>query len=583
MANQMIALGVRAPQAIDLGGAATRYGNMMTQMAQRDAFKQDAANKQLEREQKQALAKAYASSINPQTGEIDQNTLIKNLQASGLGSAVPGAMEELAKTRDAGAKAKTSDLAYYKSFNDTAIEELTSALSPEQAIAAGARLKTRFPDLGDNIDELVQTIPQDPKLYEPWRQKQLFQSMQADKQLEYTMTKAKDENMLGPSGEILTVRTGSQRPVEGVVQQPMLAPRGGTGGPFEAAPAAAMSRGGGATPRANEAIATLAATNNDAEYQTALAMLERQNPQAAAQVRAIMPRFNPQQMQGLRSAAMATSAPPSRMAGNPPMVAGPRGGPDEGVPMRASSTQDGMVSNFGQPEYVSTGVPARARVPAPAQGPQPRQTPEEAAAVTTAVENAKNNALRNRPLTPAEQRIRRAALSKAYVEAQGVIDKTFDPVSGVIAAVNKVKTLSRDQREAITGWSGYVPSFTDSSRDADTAIKNLKGIVTDLGRQAAAVSGAVGPMAVQEWKILADQVAALDLENMTASKLEDQMDVIERRAANTANLIQRAFQAQFGDDILAAPQFKLKLPKPKSRGSVAAPKGEWGAARVVGD
>jgi len=275
-----------------------------------------------------------------------------------------------------------------------------------------------------------------------------------------------------------------------------------------------------------------------------------------------MPRFDPARLESIQNAAIAEfdvlQGPQSRMAGNPPMVAGPRGGPDEGMPMRASSTQDGMVSNFGQPEYVSTGVPARARVPAPAQGPQPRQTPEEAAAVTTAVENAKNNALRNRPLTPAEQRIRRNALSQAYVQAQGVIDKTFDPVSGVIAAVNKVKSLSRDQKEAITGWSGYVPSFTDSSRDADTAIKNLKGIVTDSGRQAAAVSGAVGPMAVQEWKIAADMIADLKLEGMTPRALDAQMDRIIRQVDIATKLAEQVYAAQYGDDINEYPAFKLR-------------------------
>lgn len=560
MANQMIALGVRAPQAIDLGGAATRYGNMMTQMAQRDAFKQDAANKQLEREQKQALAKAYASSINPQTGEIDQNTLIKNLQASGLGDAIPGALDDLAKSGRSRAEAKTADLTYIKNFNDNAIKELTGALSPDQAIAAAARLKARFPDLGANIDELVQTMPQDPAKYGSWRDQTLFQSMEADKQLKYKMTEAKDENMLGPNGEILTVRTGSERPVEGVVQQPMLAPRGGTGGPYEAAPApaAAMSRGGGATPRANEAIATLAATNNDAEYQTALAMLERQNPQAAAQVRAIMPRFNPQQMQGLRSAAMAASAPAPRMAGNPPMVAGPRGGPDEGVPMRASSTQDGMVSNFGQPEYVSTGRPAYARVPAPPQGPQPRET----AAEVEAKEEARLRAKRKfdlmpqppKPLTATQEAKLRDNLTKDYKSAKS----TISMMDNVVRAVNDVRNLSPDQKEAITGFSGYVPSMLPSSRSADTKLKNLQGKVTEMGKSAASLTGAIGQMAVQEWRIVSDMIASLDVTGMEPADLNNQLDIIEGQARRAASITRDAYENQYVEEFARYPgRFQL--------------------------
>lgn len=578
MANQMIALGIRAPQAVDLGGAATRYGNMMTQMAQMEAFKQDAASKQLERDQKRALSAAYASSINPQTGEVDQSALIRNMQASGLGSAIPGAMEELAKTRDAGAKAKTSDLTYIQTFNDNAIKELTGALSPDQAIAAAARLKERFPDLGANIDELVQTMPRDPAQYGSWRDQTLFQSMEADKQLKYKMTEAKDENMLGQSGEVLTVRTGSERPVEGVIQQNILTPRGGTGGPYEAAPAAAMSRGGGATPRANEAIATLAATNNDAEYQTALAMLERQNPQAAAQVRAIMPRFNPQQMQGLRSAAMAASAPPPRMAGNPPMVAGPRGGPDEGMPMRASSTQDGMVSNFGQPEYVSTGRPAYARVPAPPQGPQPRETAGEVYAKEQArLKAQRENALLPQPLKPltaAQEAKLRDNITKDYRSAKS----TLDMMDNVVRAVNDVRNLSPDQKEAITGVSGYVPSILPSSRSADTKMKNLQGKVTEMGKTAASLSGAIGQMAVQEWRIVSDMIASLDVTGMEPKDLNDQLDIIEGQARRAASITRDAYENQYVEEFARYPG-RFQLDKTGAAPAAAA----RGPARVKND
>jgi len=199
MANQAIALGIRAPQPIDLGAATARFGNMMNQMAQMEAFKQEAAAKQFDREQKRALSAAYASSVNPQTGEIDNNMLIRNLQASGLGNAIPGALDDLAKSAKSRADAKAADLTYVKNFNDTAIQELTGALSPDQAVAAAERLKVRFSDLGGKIDELMQSMPKDPALYEPWRQEQLFHSMEADKQLSTDLT----TQNLGTSTRIL--------------------------------------------------------------------------------------------------------------------------------------------------------------------------------------------------------------------------------------------------------------------------------------------------------------------------------------------------------------------------------------------
>lgn len=601
MANQMIALGVRAPQAVDFGGAATRYSNMMTQRAQMEAFKQDAASKQMEREQKRALSAAYASSINPQTGEVDQSALIRNMQASGLGSAIPGAMEELAKTRDAGAKAKTSDLAYYKSFNDTAIEELTSALSPEQAIAAGARLKARFPDLGANIDELVQTIPQDPKLYEPWRQKQLFQSMQADKQIEYTMTKAKDENMLGPNGEILTVRTGSERPVEGVVQQPMLTPRGGTGGPYEAAPAAAPAptmgspagrMPGARSPRVSADLANpLMNVRNDAEYQLALQMMDRKNPQAAAAVRQLMPRFDPARLEGIRNAAAAEfevlQGPQSRRAGNPPMVAGPRGGPDEGMPMRASSTQDGMVSNFGQPEYVSTGRPAYARVPAPPQGPQPRET----AAEVEAKEEARLRAKRKfdlmpqppKPLTAAQEAKLRDNLTKDYKAAKTGIAEMTDPKTGLIAAVDAMRNLTRSQKEGLTGYSNYLPSIWEGAKTADTRWGNLVGKITQMGKSLASLGGAIGPMAVQEWSIVRQMVAETDPVKMGPDDLDNQLELIRATAIGAAERIKDAYENQYVEEFARYPgRFQLNTPSAPAK-KAAPPKGGWGKATVVGN
>jgi hypothetical protein len=421
----------------------------------------------------------------------------------------------------------------------------------------------------------MQTLPQDPAQYGSWRDDQLFQSMDADKQLKYKMTEAKDENMLGPNGEILTVRTGSQRPVEGVVQQPLLAPRGGTGGPYEVAPTAAMPQGG-ATPRANEAIATLAATNNDAEYQTALRMLERQNPQAAAQARSIMPRFDPQQMQGLRRAAMASSAPSPRMAGNPPMVAGPRGGPDEG--MRASSTQDGMVSNFGQPEYVSTGVPARARIPAPAQGPQPRETADEVYAKEQARLRAqRENALLPQPLKPltAPQEAKlRDNITKDYRSAKS----TIDMMDGVVRAVNDVRNLSPDQKEAITGFSGYVPSVLSSSRAADTKMKNLQGKVTQMGKTAASLSGAIGQMAVQEWRIVSDMIASLDVTGMEPKDLNDQLDIIEGQARRAASITRDAYENQYVEEFARYPgRFQL------DNTSAAPAAASRGPARVKSD
>jgi hypothetical protein len=170
------------------------------------------------------------------------------------------------------------------------------------------------------------------------------------------------------------------------------------------------------------------------------------------------------------------------------------------------------------------------------------------------------------PLTPQQKRARQTEVAKAYTQTQSLINKTYDPKEGAIAVARKIKSLSDDQKEAITGFSNYIPSFRESSREADTLIANLKGVVTALGKDAAAASGAIGPMAVQEWKIVADQIAALDLAGMTPRALDAQMDRIIQQVANATNLAQRVYDVQYSDDIKQYPDFKLRgVPSPRAK------------------
>lgn len=187
------------------------------------------------------------------------------------------------------------------------------------------------------------------------------------------------------------------------------------------------------------------------------------------------------------------------------------------------------------------------------------------------------------PLTALQKRARQTEVAKAYTQTQGLINKTYDPKEGVIALARKIKSLSPDQKEAITGFSNYIPSFRESSREADTLFGNLKGVVTAAGKDAAAASGAIGPMAVQEWKIVADQIATLDLAGMTPAALDAQMDRIIRQVSNATNLAQQVYDVQYGDDVKDYPAFKLKgAPPPRAKTPVTkAPPGvsatEWKA------
>lgn len=162
------------------------------------------------------------------------------------------------------------------------------------------------------------------------------------------------------------------------------------------------------------------------------------------------------------------------------------------------------------------------------------------------------------PVTAQQKIARKSEVAQAYSKTQTLLDKAYNPKEGIISIANKIKSLSDDQKEAITGYSGYVPSFRESSREADTLFGNLKGVVTSLGKDAAAASGAVGNMAVQEWKIAADMIANLDLANMTPRALDAQMDRIIEQVSNATKLAERVYGIQYGEDVKQYPAFKLR-------------------------
>jgi len=121
-----------------------------------------------------------------------------------------------------------------------------------------------------------------------------------------------------------------------------------------------------------------------------------------------------------------------------------------------------------------------------------------------------------------------------------------------------------------TGIQGMIYSIPGSNAAAaETNLTNLKGKVTSLGQVLASASGKIGPMAVQEWTIVRDMVAALD---KAVSKGEtitrDELVKIEFAAKNIADRVKTKFEGQYGDELPNYPSFAV-IPEPKSRVSGA--------------
>lgn len=542
MANQMIALQARGPQLPDAGALTARYANVM-------------ANMTAARQKQDEIARAAEFRRRAESG-VDVLTPEGFNQIAGLDP------EGAAALRESALKKQKADAEFTLGYLGAVNEELQRANTPEQALAIGQSLKQVYPMFAGNIDQTLAKMPADPAQFPAFRQQLNLSALKASERIQYELAKVKTESIIGEGGTVGVLTSGGEQAPTLVVPKTYQSakPRAGT---VDVGPAETVEDGMGGPDiavddRSSRLSADLASplmnVKNDADYQLAIQAIRRASPEAAAELQRLMPRFDPARMEGIRAAAAAEfNVVPQ--AGAQGLVTGERGvgGPLEG--------------------YVEAPTPFRARVPAPPSQPQPRETADEAAAKRRAVLEVEAEFARNAPpskpapLTEAQRLARRDAVAGEYKKAQALLNKTYGK-AGIVDAVNAVRNLSRSQKEAITGYSAYAPSVFASSKDADTAIKNLKGTVTELGQQAATASGAIGPMAVQEWKIVADMIANLELEGMSAEGLDRQLSIIEEKANNAARLTQQAFAAQYGPDLKSMPEFQLKTPG----GSKRAPK-----------
>jgi hypothetical protein len=176
-----------------------------------------------------------------------------------------------------------------------------------------------------------------------------------------------------------------------------------------------------------------------------------------------------------------------------------------------------------------------------------------------------------KPLTAAQEATRRDKLGKEFKSASSALQTTQDVLDS-IAAVKDSPGLSR-----ATGFTGtMLPSFPEGqAAQAETRLANLKGKITALGKAQAAATGAIGSIANQEWKILSDQIAAIDPVK-GAGPLLEQIGLVEAQALGAMERMRDEYSRQFGEDFERFPQFK-DLPPPKS----TQPKGRKSGGAVT--
>ena len=164
-----------------------------------------------------------------------------------------------------------------------------------------------------------------------------------------------------------------------------------------------------------------------------------------------------------------------------------------------------------------------------------------------------------KPLTEGQTIKLRTDVSKDYKAATTALSQMED----LLDSIDKVKTAPG--LTAATGFTGkYLPSFPEGkAAQAETRLANLRGKVTALGKATAAMSGAIGSIANQEWKILSDQIAVLD-EVKGKGPLLEQIDLVEQQARGAIERIRDTYQRTRAEDFERFPQFR-DLPAPRGK------------------
>ena len=490
--------------------------------------------------------------------------------------------------------ASVAQLDYVMKFFNASANDIANARDPEQAMARGERLKQQFPDpaLQKRIDETIAELVSDPSQFEANRTRILTRTLAAKEQLAVTHSDIFDmegnlyNKETSPIGAFPTrispgVVTGPAN--TGAAPAPALrtptAPQAAAANPFASdyKPNSAAAPVNSLSLVVDSALETGVMAKADFDKLVSIAQpgsgpkLEAWARQHNITIAPNAPGVTDNQVRG------APATLPDQMAVSPMSYNG-RTPPSQFADLRGPAPQASFADLGGQPEMQNTmaqyqvGQQIKGRDPRVSPAPGVYGVPTGQVAATSQAQRpskqevydtelAKIRAARDAgpaPVTAQQKIARKSEVAQAYSKAQTLIDKAYNPKEGIISIANKIKSLSDDQKEAITGYSGYVPSFRESSREADTLFGNLKGVVTSLGKDAAAASGAVGNMAVQEWKIAADMIANLDLANMTPRALDAQMDRIIEQVSNATNLAERVYDIQYGDDVKQYPAFKLR-------------------------
>lgn len=167
--------------------------NAFAQMSQIQAYQRqnELANRAVEQED--ALNRAYASSMNPQTGEIDPNKLRQNIAGANLGSKLPAVEKSLLDTRKVRSEVEAKEFENKRTKLERSITDVIGFDTHDQILGSLAS-KVESGELDKpTAQQLAASVPQDPRLIPSWQIKTARRLLSAKDQLEQQFT-SQDNN-----------------------------------------------------------------------------------------------------------------------------------------------------------------------------------------------------------------------------------------------------------------------------------------------------------------------------------------------------------------------------------------------------
>lgn len=162
--------------------------NAFAQMSQIQNYQRqnELANRAVEQED--ALNKAYAASMNPQTGEIDANRLRQNVAGANLGSKLPAVEKSLMEGRKARGEVDKLEFENKKAKLERSITDVIGFDTHDQILGSLAS-KVESGELDKpTAERLAATVPQDPRMIPAWQVKTARNLLNVKDQLEQQFT-----------------------------------------------------------------------------------------------------------------------------------------------------------------------------------------------------------------------------------------------------------------------------------------------------------------------------------------------------------------------------------------------------------